>query len=129
MALPAESRERLRRRRRGPSSSFNYLGQLDEDRADPLAERDGNVRSPAGTRSHLLEVNGAVRGGRLVVDVYYSPSFHREGTIRALAGSFVGELRRLLQTIGLPATDFDPRGPSARDVETLLARLDDGGAA
>ena len=111
-----------------PELSFNYLGQLDDDRTDPLTERTGNVRSPAGTRSHLLEVNGAVRGGRLVFDVYYSPSFHRAETIRTLAGAFTGELRRLLETIGLPAADPDPRGPSARDVETLLARLDDGGA-
>jgi amino acid adenylation domain-containing protein/non-ribosomal peptide synthase protein (TIGR01720 family) len=114
-----------------PEVSFNYLGQLDDGPADPLRELTGPQRSPAGSRVHLLEVNGAVTGGVLRFDFIYSSEIHREETIGAVAGAFMGEIRALLAALpATPAPGDGAPGVSARDMETLLARLaGDGGEA
>jgi non-ribosomal peptide synthase protein (TIGR01720 family) len=108
--------------------SFNYLGRLDDGPADPLRERTGPQRSPAGVRAHLLEVNGAVTEGVLRFDVHYSSRIHREETVRALVEDFMGGVRALL---GSPGPADGAPGVSARDLEILRARLarDERGAA
>ena len=103
-----------------PEISFNYLGRLDDAPADPLAERTGPVRSPAAARAHLLELNGAITGGQLQFDVFYSCAIHTEATARALADGFAAELRDVIAGAdGAVVGD----GVSARDVETVLARV------
>jgi amino acid adenylation domain-containing protein/non-ribosomal peptide synthase protein (TIGR01720 family) len=122
-----ELRSRLGARDRWPEVSFNYLGRLDDDgaAADPLRERTGPVRSPAGARPHLLEANGAVTGGRLQFDFFYSSAIHDETTIEAVAHAFLEELRAVLAPIGTAsaAERLDATGVSTRDLETVLAHL------
>src|SRR5262249_45097371 len=121
-----ELRARLGAADRWPEVSFNYLGRLDDvAAADPLRERTGPVRSPAGARPHLLEANGAVTAGRLQFDFYYSAAIHREATIEAVADTFLEELRAVLatSTTTSAAEQLDAAGVSTRDLETVLARL------
>jgi amino acid adenylation domain-containing protein/non-ribosomal peptide synthase protein (TIGR01720 family) len=109
-----------------PEVAFNYHGQLDDGPVDPMRELAGQSRSPAGVRPHLLEVNGAVTGGRLQFDLHYSSAIHREETIRRLAEAFMAELRGLLATPAPDAPLADPASSvSARDLATLLKRLSD----
>jgi non-ribosomal peptide synthase protein (TIGR01720 family) len=109
----------LRRRlaaRAWPEISFNYLGRLGDEAPDPLAERVGPVRGPAGERAHLIEINGAIAGGRLAFDVFYSTAFHTEATARALAEGFTEALREVLPRPGAGRV-------SERDLDTVLARV------
>ena len=103
-----------------PEISFNYLGRLGDEAPDPLAERVGAVRSPAGERAHLIEINGAIAGGRLAFDVFYSTAIHAEATARALAEGFMGALRDVLPRPGVGRV-------SERDLEIVLGA--GGGAA
>jgi non-ribosomal peptide synthase protein (TIGR01720 family) len=80
---------------------FNYLGRL--DRALPehslfqlSAESCGPVRSPRARRSHLLEINGYVTGGRLRMEWTYSEDAQRRGVVEALAESFKEYLQALI---------------------------------
>jgi amino acid adenylation domain-containing protein/non-ribosomal peptide synthase protein (TIGR01720 family) len=110
-----------------PEVAFNYFGQIEKGSTDALSERTGPVRSPAGRRPYLLEVNGAITGGRLQFDVYYGSAIHRPSTIRGIADKFMAELRSLLATEPHPwARHGLGHGRiSARDIETVLASLPD----
>jgi len=110
--------------------SFNYLGQLDQalDGSSPFAparESAGRSHSPRMRRSHAIEVNGAVSGGRLRMDWSYSAGRHRRESVAALAERFVAELRELLahclspQVGGFTPSDF----PLARLDQPSLDRL------
>jgi amino acid adenylation domain-containing protein/non-ribosomal peptide synthase protein (TIGR01720 family) len=112
-----------------PEVAFNYFGQIDKGATDALSERTGPVRSPAGRRPYLLEVNGAVTGGRLQFDFYYGSAIHHLSTIRGISDGFIAELRSLLEIEPLlRAGDGLGDGRiSARDIETVLASLSDDG--
>jgi len=110
-----------------PEVAFNYFGQIDKGATDALSERTGPVRSPAGRRPYLLEVNGAITGGRLQFDFYYGSAIHHLSTIRGIADRFMAELRALLE-IEPPLRARRGLGHgriSARDIETVLASLSD----
>ncbi|HKV40996.1 MAG TPA: amino acid adenylation domain-containing protein [Blastocatellia bacterium] len=82
--------------------SFNYLGQIDSllEGGAPIALADrpaGATRSPAGVRSHLLEIDGMVTGGRLKFEWAYSEEVHFRITIERLARSFTAGLRILIE--------------------------------
>jgi amino acid adenylation domain-containing protein/non-ribosomal peptide synthase protein (TIGR01720 family) len=84
-----------------PEISFNYLGQLDA--ALPAgslfaaATEDAGPNSSARVaRNHLLDVGGAVSGGRLRVSWVYSEGLHRRSTIEAWAERFLSSLRELI---------------------------------
>jgi amino acid adenylation domain-containing protein/non-ribosomal peptide synthase protein (TIGR01720 family) len=84
-----------------PQLSFNYLGQFDqvlggEGLFRPARESAGRVASPRTRRSHLLEVNGSIAGGRLRMDFSYGQSAHRRETVEALARGFETGLRRVI---------------------------------
>jgi non-ribosomal peptide synthase protein (TIGR01720 family) len=83
--------------------NFNYLGELDQQGADPSGtpfrqarENKGPERSLKGQRSYRLYVVGSVRGGLLRMHWNYSANLHRRSTIERLAASFDEELRRLI---------------------------------
>jgi amino acid adenylation domain-containing protein/non-ribosomal peptide synthase protein (TIGR01720 family)/FkbM family methyltransferase len=81
--------------------SFNYLGQFDqvlsEDALLALArESSGPNCNPRAPRSHLLEIGGAVAGGRLQMDWTYSENVHRRATVERLAADFIEALRALV---------------------------------
>ena len=84
-----------------PEISFNYLGQLDtalpEGSPFGVASEDlGPARSARAPRSHLLDVGGAVSGGRLRVTWIYSEGLHHRSTVEAWAERFLAGLRELI---------------------------------
>ncbi|HWM88866.1 MAG TPA: MupA/Atu3671 family FMN-dependent luciferase-like monooxygenase, partial [Kofleriaceae bacterium] len=87
-----------------PEMSFNYLGQIDLGGLVGVRVVDGErgaERSPLGRRPHLVDVDAAVLDGRLRVVWSYSGAVHRAETIEALAASFAGELRSLVDLCAL----------------------------
>jgi amino acid adenylation domain-containing protein/non-ribosomal peptide synthase protein (TIGR01720 family) len=84
-----------------PEISFNYLGQLDQMLGDAAlfalaSESSGPVRDPRAARSHLLEVNAVVLGGRLRLDWTYSEHVHARATVERLTDAFMRALRALI---------------------------------
>lgn len=113
-----------------PGVSFNYVGRLDEAFAGltllnliPVAV--GPLRCPDAKRSHLIEIDGGVRAGRLQFDWTYSSNLHRRETIAGLAQDFLHSLERLIEYIqpangnGYSPADF----PLAKLDPTRLAGL------
>jgi amino acid adenylation domain-containing protein/non-ribosomal peptide synthase protein (TIGR01720 family) len=120
---------------------FNYLGQFDQLVADSsllrfAAEDAGPWRSPRGARSHLLEVNALVRGGRLQFLWTHGRGIHEESTVRRLADATISRLRDLVRhclspdAFGRSPSDYplvsldqaavDRLSGSDRDVEAIL---------
>jgi non-ribosomal peptide synthase protein (TIGR01720 family) len=83
-----------------PQIGLNYLGQLDrivsEDAFAVASETRGPDQSPLQVRRHLLDVNGAVFGGRLTMSWTYSSELHREQTVTDLANGYMDALRELI---------------------------------
>jgi amino acid adenylation domain-containing protein/non-ribosomal peptide synthase protein (TIGR01720 family) len=110
-----------------PEVIFNYLGQLDQAVAAGrlfrgARESAGPGRSERHARTHLIEINGSVAGGRLSMVWTYSESRHRRGTVEALAGRFAEALRALIAHCASPeAAGYTPADfpLAALDRETL----------
>ena len=113
---------------------FNYLGQLDRGLPEHAvfrisADSVGPVRSPRAQRSHLLEINSYIAGGRLRVEWKYSEDIHRRVTIERLSESFKNSLRALLahtQSPGvfeLTPSDFPMAQLSCEQLEGVLAEV------
>jgi amino acid adenylation domain-containing protein/non-ribosomal peptide synthase protein (TIGR01720 family) len=83
--------------------SFNYLGQLDQVLSDGntpfILTNDpvGQSRGKLGRRKYLIEIDGAVRHGRLQMEWVYSSELHAQRTIEAVAESFIRRLRKLIE--------------------------------
>jgi amino acid adenylation domain-containing protein/non-ribosomal peptide synthase protein (TIGR01720 family) len=129
----AALRERLRMIP-APEISFNYLGQLDAALAEattfrPARESAGRDRSEKATRSHLIDITGAVAGGRLQVEWTFSTSFHREQTIETLARDFLAALQGLIQHCtspeagGYTPSDFSLARLDQRKLDSVLKAL------
>jgi amino acid adenylation domain-containing protein/non-ribosomal peptide synthase protein (TIGR01720 family) len=102
--------------------SFNYLGSFDATlpEGSPFAlaaESAGPPRDSAAPRSHRIDVNASITGGRLHVTWTYGRDLHRPATIEALAGRFANTLRHLLD----PGRRVRKEGPIPEDFP--LARL------
>jgi len=87
--------------------SFNYLGQFDQVLADSslfavASESTGPCRDGAQPQSHLIAVDGLVRGGRLHFDWTFSTERYHVETIEHLAGAFKQNLRALIESAQLP---------------------------
>ena len=127
-----EIQERLRRLPRA-EVLFNYLGQLGQDEETalftPAPEAVGPAVDPEGRRSHLLEINAWVAGGRLRMEWTYSRNRHRRSTVERLAGDFLEELRGLIRHCldpeagGYTVSDFPDADLSQDDLDLLLTRL------
>jgi non-ribosomal peptide synthase protein (TIGR01720 family) len=81
--------------------SFNYLGQFDQVLSQdsfftPASESSGQAQSSLGTRSHLLEINGMVIGGRLRMQWSYHPGIHHHETVQRLSTRFLDVLRQFI---------------------------------
>jgi non-ribosomal peptide synthase protein (TIGR01720 family) len=94
---------------RAPEVSFNYLGRLDQALADsalfaPAPEPVGPAADPQGPREGLIEITASVLGQQLHVVWRYSCNRHLQSTIERLAGSFLDDLRALIDhCLGLTA--------------------------
>jgi amino acid adenylation domain-containing protein/non-ribosomal peptide synthase protein (TIGR01720 family) len=116
-----------------PELSFNYLGRLDEalPEAAPVSiapESVGSTRSRSGRRLFLIDVNGAVAGGRLQMAWSFSRNRHHLQTIERLASDFASSLRRLISHCLSPgAGAFTPSDfPLLRIGQEALDRIVDG---
>jgi non-ribosomal peptide synthase protein (TIGR01720 family) len=135
-ALRYVSRESATALRARPRAQvlFNYLGQLDRGLPEHAvfrlsADSAGPVHSPRAQRSHLLEINSYIAGGRLRVEWQYSEDIHRRVTIERLSESFKNSLRALLahtQSPGvfeLTPADFPMVQLSSEQLEGALAEV------
>jgi non-ribosomal peptide synthase protein (TIGR01720 family) len=135
-ALRHVSRESAAALRARPRAQvlFNYLGQLDRGLPEHAvfrisADSVGPVRSPRAQRSHLLEINSYIAGGRLRVEWKYSEDIHRRVAIERLSESFKNSLRALLahtQSPGvfeLTPSDFPMAQLNCEQLEGVLAEV------
>src|SRR5262249_10158751 len=109
-----DDRETSRRLRAQPPAEvlFNYLGRLDvarrEDGVSRIATRDESAfRDPRGRRSHLIEIDAMVIGGRLRLRWTFGDACHRRATIARLGRRCLQELRGLIR-----GADAMPPAPS-----------------
>jgi amino acid adenylation domain-containing protein/non-ribosomal peptide synthase protein (TIGR01720 family) len=107
--------------------SFNYLGQFDQVLAREsglrvAAESLGPLRDAGEARDYVLELVGAVRGGRLQMQFTYSRHRHHPATIEALAQAFLRALRDLLVATPSQTTRTTARKTAIR-LDDVLAEL------
>jgi amino acid adenylation domain-containing protein/non-ribosomal peptide synthase protein (TIGR01720 family) len=96
-------RERLSTASSGPQIVFNYLGQWDAQSSDAAGgglyhtvhNSLGQDHDPTDRGPHLLEIVGAVSGGRLELHWFYQPDVHERSTVESLASDFVDALVRI----------------------------------
>ncbi|HEX7242147.1 MAG TPA: amino acid adenylation domain-containing protein, partial [Longimicrobiaceae bacterium] len=111
--------------------AFNYLGQVDGGAPEGAAlaltlDPAGPALSPGARRAYLLEADALVEGGALRVRWRYSGAAHREETVRALAESFLAELRALVAHCasagagGYTPSDFPLAGLDQDALDRLL---------
>ncbi len=111
--------------------SFNYLGQLDQIFSDESAsfvlttDPVGQSRGKLGRRKYLIEIDGAVRNGRLQVEWVYSDQLHAQQTVEAVAESFIRRLRKLIEHCVLrEVREYTPSDfPLAHVNERQLAQI------
>jgi non-ribosomal peptide synthase protein (TIGR01720 family) len=117
-----------------PEVAFNYLGQFDgtvNDRAAfaPAPGRRGPDHAASGRPAHLVEINGSVLGGRLVLAWSYSAAVHAPETVRRLADAYAAALRELIEHCtspeagGYTPSDFAAAGLSQEELDDLMAEL------
>jgi len=112
-----------------PEIGFNYLGQFDQVLGEnplfaPARESVGPTSSPDGTLAHLLEINGSISDGQLIMAWRYSENLFRRDTIEKLSKNFLKALRVLIarshtETLGYTPADF----PLARIDQPSLDHL------
>jgi non-ribosomal peptide synthase protein (TIGR01720 family) len=98
---PPEVRERLAAGAHG-EVVFNYLGQWDarpQDSGGGLVRAEhgsfGQDHDPRDGGSHLVEVVGAVRDGRMAFTWHHRPAVHDTTTVRRVAEDFGEALRHI----------------------------------
>ena len=110
---------------------FNYLGQLDQAVSAETffgfaPESAGAAMDPRSPRPHRLEVTGAVRAGRLELQIGYAEGVHRRETVERLAEGYAGELRAILahcaseEAGGYTPSDFPLAGLEQAALDALL---------
>ena len=117
-----------------PQVAFNYLGQLDQvlDAAAwlrPAGEPGGRGSAAVNGRSHLLEINGQVLGGRLSLEWTFSRAGFRRSTVEALAAACGSALEGLIEHCraeeagGYTPSDFPEMDLSQEDLDELMDEL------
>jgi non-ribosomal peptide synthase protein (TIGR01720 family) len=80
--------------------SFNYLGQIGQSVTKSgelgFVTESRNVRSSRGKRTHLIDINGGIMGGRLEMEWTYSENLHRASTVEKLVNDFLMTLRSII---------------------------------
>jgi len=113
---------------------FNYLGQDHQIVSgpvffSPVRETSGPHRNPRGDRRYLLEINGRLAGGQLLLDWTYSECIHRRDTIERLAQHFIEALRMLIVHCqspgawGFTPSDFPQMKLSQHELDELITAL------
>jgi amino acid adenylation domain-containing protein/non-ribosomal peptide synthase protein (TIGR01720 family) len=134
--------------------SFNYLGQVDQLLAKATEqslpgqglpaqpdqvvgqesswsiaeESSGMAQSPQGQRTHQIEINGVVAGGRLRLALTYSGNLYRRETVEGLANRYLEDLRGLIshclspEAGGHTPSDFALAGLEQRKLDQIIGR-------
>lgn len=113
---------------------FNYLGQFDQQGAAtdifaPAKESKGLERSSLGRRSHIIEINGSVSGGKLQFEWKYSENLMTSMTIARLAQTFIAELRAIIdhckstETSGFTPSDFRLAKLNQKKLDKVMQKL------
>ncbi len=113
---------------------FNYLGQTDRVlSADAgwkaVLDLNGAEQSPSTRRSHLLEINGIVYGGRLTLTWVFSERIHRRATIEHVALRYIELLKSLVEACrpgrahGHTPSDFPGARMDQKTLDALLAQV------
>ncbi len=124
-----------------PLVLFNDLGQVQasaaaasRDSARPWAWRpgaDATARAPGNARSHLLEINAAVRDAVLRVDWIYCEGVHEQVTIEQVADRFREQVHGLIDHClddnagSFTASYFPDAGLGGEDLDRLFGQLGD----
>jgi non-ribosomal peptide synthase protein (TIGR01720 family) len=122
MSGEGEMKERLGRMPE-PEIIFNYLGQfdqvLDEERLFGWSDEPrGASQGRDGQRPYLLNLSGAVTGGRLRMSWKYSENIYRRETVERLAKSFLDTLHEFIRRANATET------PTIDPADFPLAKLD-----
>ena len=108
--------------------TFNYLGQLDSGLSTQAGsflfgfaqEPSGQFQSPAGLRSHALDINAIVVQGQLQIVWSYSRNIHHQGTIEQVADDYLHTLQRLIaHCTSATAGGFTPGDFTATDLTQM----------
>ena len=113
---------------------LNYFGQFDQQLEKsalfiPSQLSVGNERGSEGTRSYLLEINGAIVYNKLELNWTYSTEIHRRDTMEKLAQYFIEALRALIthcqspEAGGYTPSDFPQAQVSQSDLDSLIATI------
>jgi amino acid adenylation domain-containing protein/non-ribosomal peptide synthase protein (TIGR01720 family)/FkbM family methyltransferase len=116
-----------------PELKFNYFGQLDNVLSSNSLfslsqEAQGAERDGRQSRAHLLDINGAISGGRLRLNLIYSQNVHRRATVEGLSRSLMEALRAIiahcqsLETGDLSPSDFPLAKLSQQQLDLIMAR-------
>ncbi len=120
-----------------PEIGFNYMGQYDEDmqqgsgRFELSREEIGPQFSPQMKRDYVLDWNGMVQGGQLIMTCNYSAEEYKEEEIAGLLESYREQLERIADHCAergeteLTPGDLLYDGLSIEELNDLVAELDD----
>ena len=103
------------------------------DRLAPNQDSRGPDRGPRNKRTHLIDVNGGVSGGRLSLEWSYSENIYRRATIEKLAAEYKRRLLKLIahcrsrEAGGLTASDMADFGWGKEELGDILRELGDLG--
>ena len=128
--------EKIRARLRAlprPEISFNYFGQVDWVSQGAgefgFAREPAGARSPAATRTHRVDVNGGILGGRLEIEWGYSENLHRRSTIEKVAADFLAALRSIIEGalsqghVGTAPSDLDVFGWGQEELQEIVSAI------
>ncbi|HEX2926803.1 MAG TPA: condensation domain-containing protein, partial [Ruminiclostridium sp.] len=114
---------------------FNYLGQFDstfsEESLFETADIPiGNTQSSKQRRSHLLEINSHIIGGKLYVNWNYSRNIYKESLAQDIAQRFMDILRKLMEYCrteqgGFTPSDFPLTELTQEKIDSLLCKYTD----
>jgi non-ribosomal peptide synthase protein (TIGR01720 family) len=115
---------------------FNYLGQTDQASTGggvigPAPESAGPERGHSGARSHAIDINGGIGGGRLELEWSYSEALHERATVERLAEAFIHALREIitraqtLDEVVHASSDLAQFGWSAEEISEIEAEIFD----
>ncbi len=120
-----------------PGITFNYLGQFDQTSSPETVFKAsgfprGKERSETNQRTALIDINGAVSGGKLSMSFGFSKKQFRRSHIEEFATSFQAELIKIIEHCkhpdagGKTASDFNLAKLNDKKLDQVMAQLQKG---
>jgi phthiocerol/phenolphthiocerol synthesis type-I polyketide synthase E len=113
---------------------FSYSGDASELLSEsalfgPAAALNAPAYSPQTRRSHLVDITGSIREGRLHLEWLYSEQLHDRATIERLAASCRESLQSIIEhslssdASGYTPSDFPEAGLSQQDLDKFMTSI------